>query len=167
MKTFYLQRQAEQREEEKRKLEEEKRKLEDAKKKKEQEEEIRKKKAAEAFSKFFVTKKKTDVTTADDDTSKDSAESAESIAKAGFMPFQVRQTTKVAPLVRLQIGIERQMKLDECLKTVTAREELYLNVLKSALYKPGKTGKTWPADDKDDDVVLIGILLRLFKLLQQ
>lgn len=151
-----LQRQAEQREEEKRKLEE-------AKKKKEQEEEIRKKKAAEAFSKFFVTKKKTEATTADDEASKEIAESAESIAKAGFMPFQVRETTKVAPLVRLQIGIERQMKLDEGLKTETLREGLYLNVLKSELYKPGKSERTWPNDEKDSDVILIGRFITTFE----
>jgi chromatin assembly factor 1 subunit A len=146
-----LQRQAEQRDEEKRKREE-------AQKKKDEEEEVRKKRAAEKFSKFFVVpKKKPEVVVFDDDMSKDSAESAESgkVVRSNFMPFQIREGMKMAPLVRLLISKEQKDELEECLKSTKPLKNLYLNQLRKGSHKPKSSEKTWPKND-DDDVVAIG-----------
>lgn len=130
-------------------------------KKKELEEEKRKKQAAQAFSKFFVPKRKADTPmVADDDTSKDSAESVDSVGvKSNFMPFQVRERMKMAPCVRLQIGKDKLRALDELLKSDKPRGELYVNQLNSGLHKPLSTQNTWPMEDKDSDVIAVGELL--------
>lgn len=140
--------------------EEEKRKRDEITKKKELEEENRKKRAAEAFSKFFVPKKKApDATAVDDDTSKDSAESFESgsVPKGNFMPFQVRERMKVAPLVRRVLTKPQIDNFDAKFNTSLPRKELYVAEIKNPSYIKGKCDKTWPVDDKeDDDVMIVG-----------
>lgn len=170
---FPFQRLADQREEEKRLKEEErkrqlelreeeKRKRDEMTKKKEVEEENRKKRAAEAFSKFFVPKKKApDMAVIDDDTSKDSAESFESgsAVKSNFMPFQIRERMKVAPLVRRVLTKAQVENFDAKFNTSMPRESLYIADIKNPLYEKGRCEKTWPIDDKDDDdVIAIGEL---------
>lgn len=147
---FLFQRQVESREEEKRKRD-------DVQKKKENEAEMRKKQAA-TFSKFFVAKKKNDTSLVEDETSKDSAESGDTIGvvKSNFMPFQIRERMKVAPCVRFQIERNQLNVLDECLKEVKPLKELYIQELKSGLHKPKTSPKTWQSEDKDDEVIAIG-----------
>lgn len=131
---------------------------------------MRKKQAAQAFSKFFVAKKKADVSMVDDDTSKDSAESGESLVaiKSSFMPFQIRERMKVAPCVRLNIDKQQLKVLDESLKCVKPLKELYIEQLKSGLHKPGSSPKTWQSEDKDDDdIIAIGLLLIIEFLLHK
>lgn len=108
---------------------------------------------------------------ADDDTSKDSAESGESLVaiKSSFMPFQIRERMKVAPCVRLHIDKQQLKVLDESLKSVKPLKELYIEQLKSGLHKPGSSPKTWQSEDKDDDdvVAAIGLLLAIEFLSQK
>lgn len=149
---------AEQKEEERRQKEEEKKRQNEArdeeKKKRDIErakEEERKKKAAEAFTKFFVPKKKSEIPAVDEDISRDSAESVESSGK--FMPFQIRGKMRLAPCVRLQIDKTKLDQLDEYLKNNNENVS-YLKDLKNGMI-PKKTGKTWPEEDKDEDVVAV------------
>jgi len=131
-------------------------------------EEERKKKAAQAFTKFFVAKKKTDPQI-DDEASKESAESSE-VAVGNFMPFQIHGKMRLAPRVRNEISKEQKSFLDEILKSDEVgnndRSKLYVMQLKSADYVPKSSTKTWPEEDKDDDLIVVGkLVLMLFLLL--
>jgi hypothetical protein len=115
-------------------------------------EDERKKKAAEAFTKFFVPKKKIEGPVIDDDISKDSAESAESAGN--FMPFQIHGKMRLAPCVRYHILQSHLDRLDEFMKN-NSDTESYLKDLKKGKI-PKKSGKTWPKEDRDDDLIVVG-----------
>lgn len=70
------------------------------------------------------------------------------------MPFQVRERMKLAPCVRFQISKEQLAALEEDLKGDKPVEKLYLKQLKGD-YKPKSSGKTWPVDEKDDDLIIV------------
>ncbi|CAG9808302.1 unnamed protein product [Chironomus riparius] len=161
---------AEQKEEEKRMKDEERRQKEEErkrqneareeeKKKKEMEkikDEERKKKAAQAFTKFFVAKKKNDPQI-DDDASKESAECSD-VAIGNFMPFQIHGKMRLAPRIRNEISKAQKECLDEILKSDGSkidRSKLYIQQLKSVDYVPKSSTKTWPEEDKDDDIVIV------------
>jgi chromatin assembly factor 1 subunit A len=161
---------AEQKEEEKRMKDEERRQKEEErkrqneareeeKKKKELEkikEDERKKKAAQAFTKFFVAKKKNDPQI-DDDASKESAECSD-VAIGNFMPFQIHGKMRLAPRIRNEISKAQKERLDEILKSDGSnndRSKLYVQQLKSVDYVPKSSSKTWPEEDKDDEIVVI------------
>lgn len=134
--------------------------LEEEKKKKEMEklkEEERKKKAAQAFTKFFVAKKKNEPQI-DDEASKESAECSD-VAVGNFMPFQIHGKMRLAPRIRNEISKQQKERLDEILKSDgrnVDRSDLYVQQLKRVDYVAKSSPKTWPQEDKDDEVVVVG-----------
>ena len=102
-----------------------------------------------------------------DETSKESAEGGGESMKLNFMPFQVRERMILAPLVRFQLSRDQKERLEELIKAGQKTSvELYVEVLKSGSYKPKSMKRTWPAEDKEDDVVVVGKLgkFKLFKI---
>lgn len=123
-------------------------------------EEERKKKAAQAFTKFFVAKKKNEPQI-DDEGSKESAECSD-VAVGNFMPFQIHGKMRLAPRIRNEISKQQKECLDEMLKSDGSnvdRSNLYLQQLKCVDYVPKSSTKTWPQEDKDDDVIVAGKLI--------
>lgn len=134
---------------------EERRQKEEEKRKKELEEENKKKKAAENFSKFFVAKKKQEPVVIEDDGSKEGSNLSDGIPKQNFMPFQIRERMKLAPIVRFQLPKERKLLLEEILlENSMAKSKTYLDQLKTGAHKPMKTDSTWPADD--EELMIVG-----------
>lgn len=146
------QRQAELREEEKRQKEEEK-------KRKEQEEENRKKKAADALKKFFVPKKKEKTVQIDDDVSREGSEASDIVVSSNFMPFQIREHMKLAPLVRVQLTRDQREHFDKLFSDVDTSKS-YLKELKDGKRKPLKGSKTWQKDE--DELMVVGELNSTF-----
>ncbi|KAG5671967.1 hypothetical protein PVAND_002132 [Polypedilum vanderplanki] len=141
-----------QKEEEKKKRQLEAR--DEEKKKKEMEklkEEERKRKEADAFTKYFQKKKVETCAIVEDEVSKESTESVESAGH--FMPFQIRGKMRLAPCVRFHISKSQLDKLDEYMLNNNENES-YLKDLKNGKI-PKKSGKTWPQEDKDDDVMFV------------
>lgn len=69
---------------------------------------------------------------------------------------------RLASIRRVDITRESLQKLDEILQKNEAlpKESLYLAVLKSKTYKPGRSENTWPLNTaEDDDDVMIGKFL--------
>lgn len=135
--------------------EEERRQKEEEKRKKELEEENKKKKAKEAFSKFFVAKKKQEPIVIEDDGSKEGSNLSDGIPRQNFMPFQIRERMKLAPLVRSQLSKARKSLLEDIFNGNSIAKFSYLDELKSGVHKPMKTESTWPAE-ADDDLMIVG-----------
>ena len=115
-----------------------------------------------SISKFFVPKsaKKPSVDTRtleEEIPDKEPSLEKQDPQKSNFMPFNVKGDMRLAPLVRIEIGEKRLMKLDGILKELVGlkKKELYFGQLKSGVTKPIKTEKTWPTDE-EDDVTMIG-----------
>lgn len=95
----------------------------------------------------------------EDETSKDSNESADSVGvvKSNFMPFQIREGMKVAPLVRRVLSKDEQKNFDKSFNVDLPKPSLYLADLKSGSHVPLKSTKIiWPVEEKDDDVMIVG-----------
>ncbi|XP_053611744.1 chromatin assembly factor 1 subunit A [Plodia interpunctella] len=135
----------EQRRKEKEAREEEKRKKQEALELEKQEQEIKKKKAAEAFANFFVPKQKTE---------KEHAMLGPVSKNDMLSSFRVKVDMRLAPTVRTDLTEDKRENLDTLMKRQN-EEMLYLKSLKEGISKPLSSGKTWPLEDKDDDVMVI------------
>jgi len=134
-------------EEEKRKKEEERKKKEDEKKKKELEMENKKKKAAEVFTKFFVPSR----------NPKGTEENISVTEKVdnNFMPFQIKDDMKLAPIARRFLNPEEKSVVDQILNNeFVPPSDLYIKQLKSD-YQPLKSGRTLPSIEDDDEIIII------------
>lgn len=135
----------EQRRKEKEAREEEKRKKNEALELEKQEQEQKKKKAAEAFVSFFVPKQKSE---------KD--QTTVGLIKNDMLSnFTIKADMRLAPTVRIPLTEARKKDLDKFLETQNV-EELYIKNIKNGNIKPSRSGKTWPLDEKDDDILIIG-----------
>ncbi|XP_071169913.1 chromatin assembly factor 1 subunit A-like isoform X3 [Mytilus edulis] len=128
--------------EEKKKKDEEKR-LKEEEKQKENEEKIKKeKKVKDAFQSFFIK------------TSTSPKSSKATVEPSGlFMPFQVKENTKLAPECRQYISEEQKNFLDKCLIDQESNV-LYIKDLQNGK-KTGKSEKTFPKTIGEDDVELL------------
>lgn len=128
--------------EEKKKKDEEKR-LKEEEKQKETEEKIKKeKKVKDAFQSFFIK------------TSTSPKSSKATVEPSGlFMPFQVKENTRLAPECRQYISDDQKNYLDKCLHDQEANV-LYIKDLQNGK-KTGKSEKTFPKTIGDDDVELL------------
>ncbi|XP_052752301.1 chromatin assembly factor 1 subunit A [Galleria mellonella] len=137
----------EQKRKEKEAREEEKRKKQEALELEKQEQELKKKKAAEAFVNFFVPKQKIE---------KDQ-NIVDLISKSSVLSsFTIKADMRLAPIVRTNLDESKRQELDTFLeKQDKELSALYLKELRSGISKPLSSGKTWPLDDKDDDVMII------------
>ncbi|XP_055383367.1 chromatin assembly factor 1 subunit A-like [Condylostylus longicornis] len=133
------------REEERKKREEEKRKKEMEK----EEIENKKRKAAEVFTKFFVPRSK-----GVEDGNLSFTEKKENV---NFMPFQIKDDMKLAPITRTQLNVEQKNVIDEFLQNDKdiPYSELYTGKLKSGNYNPMKSERTFPKMEDDDDIIII------------
>lgn len=147
----------EQKRKEKEAREEDKRKKQEALEVEKQEQELKKKKAVEAFVNFFVPKQKIE------------KEQVGPVSKSSVLSsFAIKVDMRLAPTVRVDLSEEQREALDRFLKEQSTSNN-YLNCLKEGTVKPLSSGKTWPLSDKDDDddVMIIGKLVHIFKLLRE
>lgn len=111
--------------------------------------ERKKQKAASTFVSFFVPKK----------PESRAAEEEKAVDTSNFMPFEVKADMRVAPICRRSLSDSEKSRFDNvCLDKVKGRENLYITEIKKDPGKIRKSGKTWPPESKDDDIVLIGKL---------
>ncbi|XP_038221976.1 chromatin assembly factor 1 subunit A [Zerene cesonia] len=134
----------EQRKKEKEAREEEKRKKQEALELEKQEQEQKKKKAAEAFVSFFVPKQKSE---------KD--QTTIGLSKNDMLSnFTIKADMRLAPAVRVTLADNKKKALDNFLQMQNVKD-LYIKNIKNGDIKPLSSGKTWPLDEKDDDVMII------------
>ncbi|XP_037791159.1 LOW QUALITY PROTEIN: chromatin assembly factor 1 subunit A-B-like [Penaeus monodon] len=100
------------------------------------------------FASFFVAKKR------------DPEEAEEKSSNGNFKEFRVKEDMQLAPLVRTNFTEERRTSLSEYLtKQTKDSSETYLTVLKTGTYAPCKSQRTWPFENKkeevDDDIEII------------
>ncbi|XP_063539586.1 chromatin assembly factor 1 subunit A-like [Cydia strobilella] len=136
----------EQRRKEKEARDEEKRKKQEALELEKQEQELKKKKAAEAFVNFFVPKQK--------EKEPKAIVSQNSILSS----FTIKADMRLAPLIRVELSDMQKIDMDKLISDQKLVEkDLYLKNLKKEGVKIGRSGKTWPLTDKeeDDDVMIV------------
>ncbi|XP_015600795.1 chromatin assembly factor 1 subunit A [Cephus cinctus] len=140
----------EQKQKEKEAKEEDRRKREEAKeeerKRKEEERleaERKKQKAASNFASFFVAKKQ-----------ENKSAEEEHIKIQNFMPFEIKADMRIAPLCRRNLSESEKSELDKVCAGESVRCQLYLEEIKSGSRAIRTFGRTWPAESKDD-VILI------------
>ena len=117
---------------------------EEEKKYQEEAEKEKAKKEAQAFTSFF---KKVEPKEVKEAVAEESVE--------GFTPFRVKKNMRLAPLVRGDTDLAKQSI--DALDMPCGPDHLYLSLLKSVGYTPGRQGKTWPyekLEDKDEVEVL-------------
>lgn len=71
---------------------------------------------------------------------------------------------QLAPVFRRRLSEDQLLILAGCLSGEQSEpSKMYLEILKSAYYLPGKSERTFPLEEKkeDDDVEIIGTLARL------
>ncbi|KAK0094844.1 hypothetical protein PV326_009828 [Microctonus aethiopoides] len=142
----------EQKQKEKERKEEDRRKREEAKeeeKRKKEEERLelerKKQKAASTFVSFFVPKK----------LETKAAVEEKVIGACNFMPFEIKADMKVAPTCRRSLSNAEKLAMDTvCFVNTVPLSKLYLNEIKNDKSNIHRCGKTWPAEAKDDVVVL-------------
>ncbi|XP_044020125.1 chromatin assembly factor 1 subunit A-B isoform X2 [Aphidius gifuensis] len=127
------QKEREQKEEEKRKKEEEK-----------LEAERKKQKVSSTFKNFFVPKKLDNKIN-------------EEIKTSNFMPFEIKADMKIAPACRRNFNDEDKLNFDNnCLiKKNEYTDQLWLDEVRKNHSKIRKSGKTWPTESKDDDIIAL------------
>lgn len=69
---------------------------------------------------------------------------------------------RLAPTIRCTLTEDKKSKLETELQQQN-EQKLYLGNLKEGA-KTGRCGKTWPLEDKDDDVIIVGKLKFYFLL---
>lgn len=100
------------------------------------------------FASFFVAKKR------------DLEEAEEKSSNGNFKEFRVKEDMQLAPLVRTNFTEDRRTSLNEYLtKQTKDSSETYLSILKTGIYAPCKSQRTWPFENKkeevDDDIEII------------
>ncbi|XP_045513562.1 chromatin assembly factor 1 subunit A-A-like [Pieris brassicae] len=135
----------EQKRKEKEAKDEERRKKQEALEMDKLEQEQKKKKAAEAFASFFVPKQKAD---------KD--QTTICLSKNDMLSnFTIKADMRLAPTVRNPLTEDRRSALDMFLESQNVRD-LYIKNLRSGKYIPIVADeKTWPINEKDEDVVIV------------
>lgn len=141
------------------KKEQEKQQREEEERRKKEEAGQKWKKSAQLMEKFFVQKKNESAKQPDEESSNDS----EKIIPTGqnFMPFQVKENMRLAPVTRTTLDELRRETLEKTLNNGESIPVLtYLSALKrNSGYQPGKSGSvTWQEEDDSQDVILIGKL---------
>ncbi|XP_068622556.1 chromatin assembly factor 1 subunit A-like [Battus philenor] len=137
----------EMRRKEKEAKEEEKRKKQEALELEKLEQEQKKKKAAEAFVNFFVPKQKNE---------KDQHTIGPVSKNSMLSSFTIKADMRLAPTTRNYITDEQKQALESFLEKQDSTDPaLYIQSLKLGIKKPMSTGKTWPLNDKDDDVIIV------------
>ncbi|XP_063699991.1 chromatin assembly factor 1 subunit A-like [Culicoides brevitarsis] len=149
-------------EEERLKKEEEKQKKELEKQQREEEERRKKeeagqkwKKSAQLMEKFFVPKK-TGQKQPEEESSNDSEKAP--TTTQNFMPFQVKENMRLAPVTRGNLDTGRREALERTLNNGEPPAVLtYLSQLKrDSGYQPGKSGSvTWQEEDDSQDIIVI------------
>lgn len=127
---------------------EEKRQKEEEKVAREEAEMKKKRKEAEAFTKFFAKKSnKSDKMDVDDVE-----------VKLNFMPFRVKHDMRLAPTVRRALSPTSKTKFDGELNCTqkNSTADLYIQSLRSGSHVSEKQGKTWPIEDNNEDVMIVG-----------
>lgn len=138
----------EQRKKEKEAREEDKRKKQEAMELEKLEQELKKKKAAEAFVNFFVPKQK---------VVKDRPVVCPVSKNSMLSSFTIKIDMRLAPIIRHELGTEKKEELDSLMEAQNvSQKQLYLNSLRDGHIKPGTSTRTWPLEDKYDDVMIIG-----------
>lgn len=141
-----------QKEEEKRQKEEEKRQKEEERIAKEEAEIKKKRKEVEAFTKFFA--KKSNKLAETDKMDVDDVE-----AKLNFMPFRIKDDMRLAPIVRRKLSPTCKTKFDSVVLNSTnnlSTNDLYVQSLRKGNHISEKQGRTWPIEDANDDLMIIG-----------
>lgn len=69
--------------------------------------------------------------------------------------FTIKADMRLAPAVRNPLTEERRIELDQFLESQNVRD-LYIKNLRNGKYTPIVGQKTWPINEKDDDVVIVG-----------
>lgn len=113
----------------------------DEKNKEKQKVEEQKQKAAAAFVNFFVPKKT------------DSSEEKKQEEASLFMPFEIKSDMRLAPVTRDSLSKDKKTYLDEILEKQDEHKS-YTDDLKNGK-KTCSTGRTWPYEDANDDVVIV------------
>uniref|UniRef100_A0A336L2K3 CSON014838 protein n=1 Tax=Culicoides sonorensis TaxID=179676 RepID=A0A336L2K3_CULSO len=139
-------------EEEKQKKELEKQQREEEERRKKEEADQKWKKSAQLMKKFFVPKKN-DTKQMDEESSNDSEKI--SIVQ-NFMPFEVKENMRLAPVIRTRLNEIAREKLENILKSYNGdTSSTYLNELKTN-YIPGKCSSvSWQEEDDSQDIILI------------
>ncbi|XP_030754064.1 chromatin assembly factor 1 subunit A-like isoform X2 [Sitophilus oryzae] len=136
----------EEQEEQKRKekeLEKQKKQQEiEEKNKEKQKEEEKKQKTAALFVNFF--KKPESII---------KEKKVEKPTQCVFMPFEVKADMRLPPTRKI-LSKDSLEKLDEFVRNQDNTAS-YLNDIKSETFQPGKTSKTWPYEEVDDDIVIV------------
>lgn len=133
---------------------EEKRQKEEEKVAKEEAELKKKRKEAEAFTKFFAKKSNKSAESSD----KMDVDEIEVIQN--FMPFRVKPDMRLAPIVRRKLSPTRKSKFDdEVLNSIQIHSptDLYIQSLRNGSHVSEKQGKTWPNEDNNDELMIIGL----------
>lgn len=132
---------------------EEKRQKEEERVAKEEAELKKKRKEAEAFTKFFA--KKSNKSTEPDKIDVDDVE-----CKLNFRPFRVKPDMRLAPIVRRKLSPTRKSKFDGEVLNSTGNNypltDLYIHSLRKGKHAAEKQGKTWPNEDNNDDLIIVG-----------
>lgn len=110
-----------------------------------------------AFSKFFVPKKKEKTVSNDDEGSKDGSEASDIGVTSNFMPFQIRDRMKIAPLVRVQFTKDHLENFDKYFNENSSTQS-YLKELKEGKRIPLKGTRTWQLEKDEDELVIVGEL---------
>lgn len=136
------QKEREQKEEEKRKKEEEK-----------LEAERKKQKVSSTFKNFFVPKKHDNKIN-------------EEIKTSNFMPFEIKADMKIAPACRRNFNNNDKLNFDNnCLiKKNEYTDQLWLDEIRKNRFKIRKSGKTWPTESTDNDVIALGNLFSYYQI---
>lgn len=138
------------------KKEQEKQQREEEERRKKEEAGQKWKKSAQLMEKFFV-QKKNEAKQPDEESSNDSDKTGP--VTQNFMPFQVKENMRLAPVTRASLDNHRREALEKTLNNDDPAPSLiYLSQLKrDSGYHPGKSCPlTWLEDDDSQDVILIG-----------
>ncbi|KAL2712337.1 chromatin assembly factor 1 subunit A-B-like [Vespula squamosa] len=143
----------EQKQKEKEAKEQERRKREEAKeeerKRKEEEKlesERKKQKAASNFASFFVPKKQEIKSTEEENNTNVQT----------FMPFEVKADMRIAPISRRSLNKNELLSLDDKFNSGRAKNsDLYLAVMKAKKTITHNSGKTWPLETKDNEIIVL------------
>lgn len=139
------------------KKEQEKQQREEEERRKKEEAGQKWKKSAQLMEKLFKVQKKSDTKQPEEESSNDSEKIT--TPRQNFMPFQVKENMRLAPVTRTSLDEIRRDTLDKTLNNGDQTQVLtYLSKLKrNSGYHPGKSGSVaWQEDEDSQDVILIG-----------
>lgn len=128
--------------------EEEKRKKEIEK----EEQQSKKKKASAAFVNFFVPKDKSS-------SSRDSdSQHYQDVVKNDFLSnFTKKSDMRLAPVIRCHLNDDQKATLEEHITSQKVdKDGMYISLLKNKDYEKGRYCPTWPLEEVNNDVIIVG-----------